>query len=64
VVGAFEAVSGAALQGRPVILVDDVATTGSTLLAAAEAVQAAGAVWIVSLTAAHGGTPIRDGRDR
>ncbi len=59
VVGAFEAANPAALRGRPVILVDDVATTGATLLAAADAVQSAGASWILALTAAHGGDPER-----
>jgi len=57
VTGAFSVRCPAAVRGRPVLLVDDVATTGSTLLAAAEALETAGAEWILSLTAAHGGLP-------
>ncbi len=53
--GAFRAVRGTVIAGRPVLLVDDVATTGSTLLAAAEALEGAGASWILSLSASHGG---------
>jgi ComF family protein len=43
------------LRSRPVILVDDVATTGSTLLEAAEAVALASPAWVLSLAACHGG---------
>lgn len=43
------------LRSRPVILVDDVATTGSTLLEAAESVAAAEPAWILSVAACHGG---------
>jgi ComF family protein len=43
------------LRSRPVILVDDVATTGSTLLEAAESVAAAEPAWILSLAVCHGG---------
>ncbi len=57
VAGAFRAVQPAAVAGRPVLLVDDVATTGSTLLAAAGAVESAGAAWVLSLAASHGGGP-------
>jgi ComF family protein len=57
--GAFRATLPAALEGRPVLLVDDVATTGSTLLEAAEALEQAGASWVLSLAAAHGGAPGR-----
>ncbi|HEY7729029.1 MAG TPA: phosphoribosyltransferase family protein [Candidatus Eisenbacteria bacterium] len=55
--GAFEVVEPALLRGRPVLLLDDVATTGSTLLAAADAVARAGPALIVSLSAARGGHP-------
>ena len=55
--GAFEARAAAAsiLRDRPILLVDDVATTGSTLLEAASAAESAGASWILSLAATHGG---------
>ena len=45
------------LRSRPVLLVDDVATTGSTLIEAAAAVQAGGPSWTLSLSACHGGLP-------
>jgi len=53
--GAFRVARPAAVAGRPVLLVDDVATTGSTLLEAAQALEGAGASWILSLAASHGG---------
>lgn len=53
--GAFRVVHPAAVAGRPILLVDDVATTGSTLLEAALALEGAGASWVLSLTASHGG---------
>ena len=53
--GAFRVDRGAVVAGRPILLVDDVATTGSTLLAAAEALEAAGASWVLSIAASHGG---------
>lgn len=55
--GAFRVRRPGPIEGRPVLLVDDVATTGSTLLAAAGALEAAGAIWILSLAASHGGDP-------
>lgn len=55
--GAFRVARGSMVAGRPVLLVDDVATTGSTLLAAAEVLEAAGASWVLSLAASHGGAP-------
>lgn len=43
------------LRARPILLVDDVATTGSTLLEAAAALEAAAPSWILALSFAHGG---------
>jgi len=57
--GAFTLAPGAApfLHSRAVLLVDDVATTGSTLLEAASALEVAAPSWILSLAFAHGGLP-------
>jgi ComF family protein len=55
VAGAFAVAPGAGrvVEGRWPILVDDVATTGATLLACAEALYAAGAVTVSALTVAR-----------
>jgi predicted amidophosphoribosyltransferase len=57
--GAFTLAPGSSqfLRSRPVLLVDDVATTGSTLLEAASALEAAAPSWVLSLAFAHGGLP-------
>jgi len=54
VAGAF---SSRPVPGRPVVLVDDVVTTGATLTAAATALLAAGAASVVAATLAQ--TPLR-----
>jgi ComF family protein len=43
------------VTGRTVLLLDDVATTGSTLLEAHRALRGAEPAWIIALAAAHGG---------
>jgi len=45
--GAFRAESGSSFAGRPVLLVDDVMTTGSTASEAARVLRAAGAESVV-----------------
>lgn len=47
--------AAAASRDRPLLLVDDVATTGSTLLEAAAALTTGAPSWILSLSASHGG---------
>lgn len=54
--GAFRCATPALVRARTVLLVDDVVTTGSTLLEAAAAVESAGAAFVLGLTAAHGGS--------
>jgi competence protein ComFC len=53
--GAFRVARPTLVRDRPVLLVDDVVTTGSTLLEAAGALEGAGAAWILGLSPTHGG---------
>jgi len=55
--GAFEVVKPDAVQGRMIVLVDDVMTTGATLSACARALKRAGAVQVMGLTLARA-TPL------
>jgi ComF family protein len=55
--GAFEVVKPDAVQGRMIVLVDDVMTTGATLSACARALKRAGAAGVVGLTLARA-TPL------
>lgn len=50
---AYEAVDPALTEGKRVLLVDDVVTTGSTLSACAQTLRSAGAVDVVGLTFAR-----------
>jgi ComF family protein len=53
--GAFRVARPALVRDRPILLVDDVVTTGSTLLEAAGVLESAGAAWILGLSPTHGG---------
>jgi ComF family protein len=55
--GVFRLTLPSLVSGRAVLLLDDVATTGSTLLAAAAKLEEAGATWILALSAAHAAAP-------
>jgi ComF family protein len=52
----FAAPEPARVAGRRVLVIDDVATTGSTLSACAAALRKAGAAAVFALTLSHGGT--------
>ena len=51
--GAFEVKTPVAVQGKTVLLIDDVATTGSTLEACAQALRLAGAQRVMAFTFAR-----------
>ena len=55
--GAFEVGKPKRLEGKRVLLVDDVLTTGSTMRACAEALREAGAAAVFSVTVARGVQP-------
>ena len=52
VLGVYEAVDVGRIQGRRVLLVDDICTTGATLAECARTLRAAGAAEVVCITAA------------
>ncbi|GFO53269.1 amidophosphoribosyltransferase [Geomonas sp. Red276] len=54
VAGAFEVKKGERVEGKRVLLVDDVLTTGSTMKECAEALLEAGAADVVAVTVARG----------
>ena len=58
--GAFTAIP-AVLEGRSVLLVDDVCTSGFTLQACADALRTAGAVQVYAMTVARAGWGIHKG---
>lgn len=51
--GAFRVAKGAPLEGKTVMVVDDILTTGATLAASARALKAAGAARVVAVTLAR-----------
>lgn len=51
--GAFTCVNPAAVKGKVILLIDDVATTGATLEGCAEALKAAGAKKVIAYTFAR-----------
>ena len=53
VAGAFGPAPGAKIAGQRFVLIDDVMTTGSSLNTCADVLQAAGAVWVGTLTLAR-----------
>ena len=51
--GVYRAAEPESIQGRRILLVDDICTTGSTLSACAGTLKAAGAARVLCLTAAR-----------